>query len=422
MNNNINELNRTEFSPKNSLKSIGVVDPTSAGYFIARRLVERNLNCVGIFTSNPGTPDIDFYRTYRQSEKDFTSSMDGAHLAAVIPGAESGVRLAEGLASRLNLKGNNPLTTDKRRNKTHMAEALRSHSIDVCRQARCGSLEDCLAWAEGTGFPVVVKPEASSGSDLVRVCHSQLQLIEHATAILMGSDKYGQNTNAVLIQEFMAGDEYTVDGVVSDGTLTVFAIGKYRKIDRQGAVIYDKIDFHAFDDLTIDPRIIPYCERVTNAVGVVVGPVHIEIMLTARGPLLVEIAARAHGGIGTSVIDSNFQPSFVDAIIDAYDLSEDRPRDRTLVRRKRAASICFLIANHSGRLAGIPGRDAIQALRSFVEVRWFVGQGQTINKTVDLASCPALIELSHKDPAIIEGDIGLVRELEQNGAMLEIVE
>ncbi|MEG9883377.1 MAG: ATP-grasp domain-containing protein [Hyphomicrobiales bacterium] len=393
--------------------AVGVVDPNSAGAFIAKRLMERNADCVAIFTRDfEGTESV-FPAIYRQTDPDFIAKLDRVGLNAVIPGAESGVRLAEELASRFGLPGNDPKTTDKRRNKTRMMAVVQANGIEICAQRRCDSVRACLAWAEKVGFPVVVKPEASSGSDLVRICHDRRCLERHAAFILEHGDKYANNTGGVLVQEFMRGVEHTVDGIMSAAGLTVFAVGRYRKLDREGAMIYDRIDFHAPNDPAIDPRIIAYCETVARAVDIEVGAVHAEIMLTASGPLLVEIAARAHGGIGACVIDSNIQPSFLDALIDASLPSRQRGRDPLTIRKIRAASVCFLGNERCGLLSDIPGRKVIESLPSFVKACWLVRRGEAIAETVDLVTCPAMIELSHDNPAIVETDIARIRDLER---------
>lgn len=402
---------------------IAIVDPSSAGYFIARRALERGFLCAAIFSSPSCviSCDIDFAWTRERTESDFDASIASDAYDAIIPGAESGVQLAEELASLCGLAGNNPQTTAWRRNKNAMAQALRAAGIALCRQQRCRSLAESADWAQANGYPVVVKPEASSGSDLVRVCQTPDALLRHASIILGQADRYGQNTQAVLVQELMAGEEYTVDGVVADGVLRFFAVGKYRKINRSGALVYDKIDFFAPKHPAVDPSMLAYCQAVAKAVGVRVGPVHIEIMLTAQGPLLVEIAARAHGGIGASVIDAHFSPSFIDAIIDSYlpGLFHGVHRD-TKISQKRPASIAFLISDRSGKLLATPGAERIHALASFVRSRWVVTPGEEISKTVDLPTCPALVELSHKDPRVVEADIARIREWERSGLIWEI--
>ncbi|WP_265644504.1 ATP-grasp domain-containing protein [Verminephrobacter aporrectodeae] len=399
--------------------TVAIVDPTSAGHFIAQRALERGFLCAAIFSASAESSGMDVSWSRACTDKDFDALIARDAYDAIIPGAESGVCLAEELAARFGLAGNDPETSAWRRNKTAMAQAVREAGIALCRQARCGCLADCIAWAEATGYPVVVKPEASSGSDLVRVCEARDALARHASTILDGVDKYGKNTCGVLVQEFMVGDEYTVDGVVSNQVLTVFAIGKYRKINRDGAMVYDRIDFFAPDDPALDARMRSYCEAVARAVGVRVGPVHIEVMLTASGPLLVEIAARAHGGMGASVIDANFSPSFIDAIIDSY-LPESCIGETLRIIRKKTACIAFLISDRAGTLVATPGAEAIRSLTSFVREKWFVAPGNRISRTVDLATCPALFELSHDDPETLEADIRRIRELERSAALWEI--
>ncbi|MGG7518156.1 ATP-grasp domain-containing protein [Allorhizobium undicola] len=398
---------------------IGVVDPSSGGYFIARRILERGFECVAISSSGVTSSDLNFTAALHAGDTGFETDVLRHDFHALIPGAESGVRLCESLAKNLGLKGNDPTTTEQRRSKTVMAQAVRAAGIALCRQARCNTTADCLAWADSIGFPIVIKPEASSGSDLVKVCQTQDELLAHAALILSGRDKYGQNTQGVLLQEFMVGDEYTVDGVVTDGKLTIFAVGRYRKINRDGSMIYDKIDFFPPNHPSLDPRLLTYCEAVTHAVGARVGPVHIEVMLTEDGPLLVEIAARAHGGIGTSVIDANFRPSFIDAIIDAY-LPGETSALSAAIEQKKAASIAFLISDRPGTLKSMPGASFLASLPSFVRMKQFVQPGEDIARTIDLATCPALVELAHPDPAVIEADILRIRATEQAGKMLEV--
>lgn len=406
--------------------TVGVVDPKSAGVFILQRLMERNAECVAILTRDFAGTSMALPACCRQTDADFIAKLDQAGLDAIIPGAESGVHLAEVLASRFGLPGNDATTTDKRRNKTRMMEAVQASGIDSCAQKRCASVAACLAWAEGRDFPLVVKPESSDGSDLVRICKDRLSLEHHAAFILDHGDKYANNTGGVLVQEFMRGVEHTVDGVMSEAGLTVFAVGRYHKLDRKEAMIYGRIDFHAPQYPTIDPRLLAYCEAVAKAVDITVGAVHAEIMLTARGPLLVEIAARAHGGIGAGVIDSIIRPSFIDALIDAALPPREGPSSTTVLpvspKKIRAASVCFLIAQGCGVLSDIPGQAVIESLPSFKMAHWLVDRGGTIAQTVDLVTCPAMIELSHSDPAVIETDMARIRDLERDNAVFTIDE
>ncbi|MCM2292721.1 ATP-grasp domain-containing protein [Allorhizobium sp. BGMRC 0089] len=396
---------------------IGIVDPVSGGAYLAERLLARGIGCVAITTAPGRHAGLAYLDVLDLTSTTFEAELEHYRFAAILPGAESGVLLAELLSTRFGLPGNDPLSSHLRRNKVAMAEAVDKVGIAICRQARVTSLETCVAWARSSGFPVVVKPEASSGSDLVRRCMTEAQLRRHASLILGGPDKYGRTTESLLLQEWMRGDEYTVDGVVTDGALRVFAVGRYRKITRDGAMIYDRIDFFAPDDRQIDPRILAYATAVAQAVEVRVGPVHAEIMLTPEGPRLVEIAARAHGGIGTAVIDRHVSPSFIDAILAA---AEGGQADAVPVTQRRAAAIAFLINDAEGALVSMPGEQMIRALPSFVSLTWLAKPGERLARTMDLATCPGLVELAHDDQGQIDADIGRLRGLERDNRLLEM--
>jgi hypothetical protein len=46
-------------------------------------------------------------------------------------------------------------------------------------------------------------------------------------------------------------------------------------------------------------ELIKYADGVLNALGILEGPSHMEVMYCADGPCLVEVGSRCHGGEGT---------------------------------------------------------------------------------------------------------------------------
>ena len=74
-------------------------------------------------------------------------------VAAVLPGAETGVLLADQLAARLGTRGNGLAQSCARRNKFDMGEAVRAAGVRAARQRWCRSGEEVgrLGGGEGGG-------------------------------------------------------------------------------------------------------------------------------------------------------------------------------------------------------------------------------------------------------------------------------
>ncbi|WP_265654094.1 hypothetical protein [Verminephrobacter aporrectodeae] len=98
--------------------TVAIVDPTSAGHFIAQRALERGFLCAAIFSASAESSGMDVSWSRACTDKDFDALIARDAYDAIIPGAESGVCLAEELAARFGLAGNDPQTTAWRRNKS----------------------------------------------------------------------------------------------------------------------------------------------------------------------------------------------------------------------------------------------------------------------------------------------------------------
>ena len=118
----------------------------------------------------------------------------------------------------------------------------------------------------------------------------------------------------------------------------------------------------------------PCRQAVLDAVGIVNGPAHAEVMLTPTGPCLVEVGSRCHGGEGTWQRIANECVGYnqITTTIDAY-LEEgkfmalpDAPTELRMAGRE-----AFVVARESGVLRATPGFDEIRGMTSYLseEVR-----------------------------------------------------
>jgi biotin carboxylase len=152
---------------------------------------------------------------------------------AVLPGAELGVRLADSLSDSLGLEGNLIHHSAARRDKYLMGETLRRANIRAVKQVKAST------WAEAKKFiqedlkpspvKVVLKPLESAGTEDVILCFSIEEAKKTFNLILGKINGLGIENQAVLVQEYLDGDEYVVDTVSRNGKHKVVAIWKYDK-------------------------------------------------------------------------------------------------------------------------------------------------------------------------------------------------
>ena len=223
------------------------------------------------------------------------------NLLAVMAGAETGVELADRLSSHLGLRTNGTEFSLARRNKFHMGEAIRSAGVRAVRQVKAMTWEEVALFLKEWNpmpFEVIAKPIDSAGSEDVTLCRSVAELQTAFNTIIGKVNGLGLLNDAVLVQEYLSGQEYVVDMVSRDGEHKAVALWQCDKRAVNGAsfVLYGYIPILATDPICED--LIAYERTVLDALGIRNGPSHGEVKWERDEPVLVEVGARCHGGEG----------------------------------------------------------------------------------------------------------------------------
>jgi biotin carboxylase len=142
----------------------------------------------------------------------------------------------------------------------------------------------------------VVKPVDLSGSLHVRKCCTAEDVAQALHDAGGGGDPDLDRTSLplALIEEFVPGPEYSIEGFVQSGRVHVLSITKKLLAAEPFFVEVGHIVPGDLGSAT-SRRVEAYVRRVVNALGLSLGPFHAEIRLSPRGPLLIEIAARMGG-------------------------------------------------------------------------------------------------------------------------------
>jgi D-ala D-ala ligase C-terminus len=361
---------------------------------------------------------------------DLAALLAGFGAVALIAGDERAVPVAEEVAAKLGLEGCDPATSAWRTDKTAMQRALvRARprvpgpvTIEARGPKRVLAAAETIARA--AGHPVVVKPAWSTSSVGVHVCHSLAEVTAAWTALRGRPGGHGEITVAVAVQEYLAGTKWTVDTVtVCDAGAPVHVVTSIwcERVSVTGST--GAGGGIAWGESWLVPPAIPhprhpavrvasYARQVLDAVGVVWGPACTEIVLTARGPRLVEVMARLAGCYPVHLVEEVTGQSQVTATVDALTDPAGLARRDPAAGDGRAVAQAWLAAPHDGWLDGTVLQE-ILALPCVVGASDGLVAGAEVRRTVDSPSSPGRLDLLGP-PREVEEHIAAIRTLEHD--------
>jgi len=266
----------------------------------------------------------------------------------------------------------------------------------------------------------VVKPQTGAGSVGVTFCDSEEAVWKAYHKILAGEhkahckSKYKHYSHAgVLLQEYLNGEEYIVNSVIRNGEIKTTAMFKYDKRPYNGApfVCFSKELMVLGDEPQLE-EIVNYAEQVLKAVNFENGAIHAEIMyIPGRGPVLVELNCRLHGGNGQWVQPANLCMGYdqLSVFMDVY-LNDGKDLWNSIpARPAHALASCQQVKMRThieGTLKGVIPEQwgRVLALPSYVSHTFGVQPGEQLIRTIDMPSVPGEVTLVHKDKAVLARD------------------
>jgi biotin carboxylase len=339
----------------------------------------------------------------------------GYRPVAVVAGQEPGVVLADQLSELLGLPTNGTAQSTARRDKYRMIETLRRAGVRCADQFKSGDTEELVAWAENAGtYPVVVKPLNSAASDGVAICRDAAEVRQAAAVVLAGRTVFDEPNGEVLIQSYLAGDEFVVDMVSFAGRRYTCGVWQYRKKLVGTHNLYDYELALAEDDERV-AQLVPYLDSVLTALGIDYGPSHAEVIITADGPALVEVGARLSGNMNPDLHDECLGGNQADLTA----LAAVRPQeflDRYADRRfhkVREAWVCTTPTELDGVVRSVDRSVVaeIEALETVRGVNVKIKAGGRITPTVDLYTSTMRIFMSGDSTAAVERDFRHIQQI-----------
>ncbi|WP_432122968.1 ATP-grasp domain-containing protein [Streptomyces sp. S1] len=408
-----------------------VVDPYSSGSVLARRAKERyGLDAVAVLTSETLPPALlatypreDFAAELRFSTAGETAAeverlCGGRRPDFLVCGSEPGVEAYDALAAHWGMRPNAG-PSDVRRDKFLMQERLREAGVPHIPHHKASDTESAVAWAEGSGLAeFVVKPMRSFATDGVFFCATPDEVRTACDRLFGRVDLAGEVITELLVQERLVGPEYVVDSVSLDGAPFVVNMFRYTKETIDGTPVYRAMTAVEVGD---HPEITDYVARALAALGIENGPAHSELVLTDRGPVLIETGARMHGGLGPTLVEHASTHSLTDlALASRVAPEEFLERTRTAPSLHRGVVECFLSSPATGTVTANRVGEACGELDSYLFDTCAQAPGDPVTKTTDLITSYGRVVLSHEDPDTLSRDTAHVLSLDRKGELLDV--
>lgn len=260
-------------------------------------------------------------------------------------------------ARRMGLPGLSPTAARIARNKLNTRTVCKDAGIPVPRFVYVGAVDEVDAALAEVGLPCVVKPVDESASIGVTLCRTREEVTARICELAdRTANSKGQATMpGGLVEECLFGHEVSVECFTFAGQTTVFGV-----TDKLlGSTPYFLELGHTFPSMlppTVTEPAVELVRAALDAIGFDFGPAHVEVKLTERGPVLIEINARAGGDfvpdlVGHALGVPLLAETITAAIGDQPDLAP---------KRRRGAAIRFI----GGRAGTVKTVQGIEDLRS----------------------------------------------------------
>ncbi len=269
------------------------------------------------------------------------------------------------------------------------------------------------------GYPMIVKPVNLTSSKLVNMCHHREDLEKSVSLILRKNASIQKDRNKILslekteilVEEFMDGSMYSIDGVVdSRGEVSLYPL------------VYVKTGMDiGFDDFFGYYRITPVnlkeevkvgafsvTKKVANALSLRSTHFHLELKKTENGEWkVIEIGPR-YGGYRRFMYDESFG---IDQLENEIYLKTDESKIDVLGNEKSKYSCVMQIFSETeGIISNISGLKKIKELDSIIRVKQNKKKGDRVKFAKNGGGSVFNIFLVNKDRQKLIGDLRRVRD------------
>ena len=262
------------------------------------------------------------------------------------------------VAEKLGLPGISYETAVKATDKVEMIKAFKAHDVASPWFFTVDNVDELKALESQLSYPCIMKPTDNAGSHgvvLAKCFDDLLKEYEYSRE----SARHGK----VIIEEYLKGEEVSVEVMVVNGVVHILQITDKLTTGAPHFVEmgHSQPSRHPLETQKVIKEL---ATKACKSVGINQGPAHVEMMVTERGPVMIELGARMGGdNITTALVPMSTGIDMVKATIDVA-LGNQPDIEPSL----HCASAIRYIAAPEGVITSINGVEEAKQLPGVKEV------------------------------------------------------
>lgn len=283
-------------------------------------------------------------------------------LDAVFSFGERGTVTSSYISSKLKVKGNNLKSILMSHNKGLLRKHLNQKRISYVNYEICDNMVDIKDSLLKIGFPCIVKPIKGTGSRGVIAVNSLEDFIDKSR------DRSVEFP--VIIEEQLKGIEISVEALSVDKKHHIIALTKktttgapnFLEVQHEMPFKINKTDENIIYELV---------KKVLDTIELDIGPSHTEIILTEKGPKVIETHARPGGDNITELIKLSFG---IDVYEETYKHLSNSNYKVTSINQNKYSLVKYLFFPQ-GKLVHL---DGIKEASKIAKVELYITQNSII--------------------------------------------
>lgn len=258
--------------------------------------------------------------------------------------------------------------------------------------------------AKRVTYPCVLKPVFLSGSRGVIRADDEEEFVSafhRLKAILEDPDvarRGGSLARIVLVEDYVAGKEVALEGLLSRGELRVLAL--FDKPDPLEGPFFEETLYVTPSQLSdpLQSEIASCAARALKALGLREGPVHAELRVNDSGVYVIEVAGRSIGGLCSRTLRFGLGISLEELLIrHALDMDVER-----LTRERLAAGVMMIPIPKAGILEEVRGVENAKAVAAIEDIAITAHPGKTLVPLPEGSSYLGFIFARAETPDVVE--------------------
>lgn len=406
-------------------RPVVIVNPLSSGIELAPAFKARGIPAIAItlkpidwngFGTKINTSD---FMEICSVQENLAERLKKYKPLAIIPGTEEGVPLAESLASILTPQfANCPKRAPNRLHKALMQTSLIEAGVPALKTVNTSVEKTAESWIKANQLdacPLIIKPPISAGSDKVFHIPAKGDWKKAFNRVLTEpSLTTGKRNETVVIQEEAIGTEFAVGTVSANGKHYLTHLIKYNKTsahDRK--TVYDYVEFVPYSE-KFHGELFDYTKKALDALGIRWGAAHNEIMLTNKGPRLIETGARMCGGPVVEFSREATGSSQADKLVEIY---VDGEVSKKQYQFNKTVVPVFLKSPAKGKIFNVDSLADIPKLPTFLSEHIWFKNGDIVPQTIDYLTSIGIVGLAGERESIFK-DYAKIRQMESKFVVL----